>query len=91
MTSNLILSLIIGYLLGSIPFTQVVAKSVKGIDLREVGSRNVGGRNLIRSVGFGWGLTGGILDGLKGMAAIQAVQRLLQYANRNTQDRRGQT
>ncbi len=70
MNSNFILSILIGYLLGSIPFTQVVAKSIKGIDLREVGSRNVGGRNLIRSVGVGWGLTGGILDGLKGMAAM---------------------
>lgn len=70
MNSNLILSILIGYLLGSIPFTQIVAKVIKGIDLREVGSRNVGGRNLIRSVGPGWGLTGGILDGLKGMAAM---------------------
>jgi glycerol-3-phosphate acyltransferase PlsY len=70
MNSNLILSIVIGYLLGSIPFTQVVAKGVKGIDLREVGSRNVGGRNLIRSVGVRWGLIGGILDGFKGIAAM---------------------
>ena len=76
MNADLLLSVLIGYLLGSIPFTQVVAKSVKGIDLREVGSLNVGGRNLIRNAGLGWGLVGGILDGIKGMAAIAVAQAM---------------
>jgi len=76
MNTDLILSVLIGYLLGSIPFTQVVAKSVKGIDLREVGSLNVGGRNLIRNAGLGWGLFGGILDGVKGMAAIAVAEAM---------------
>lgn len=76
MDTNLVLSILIGYLLGAIPFTQVVAKIVKGIDLREVGSRNVGGRNLVRNAGLGWGLTGGVLDGLKGLAAMVVAESL---------------
>jgi glycerol-3-phosphate acyltransferase PlsY len=70
MDASVILATILGYLIGSIPFTQVVAKTVKSIDLREVGSRNVGGRNLIRQLGPGWGLLGGGLDVLKGTAAM---------------------
>ena len=76
MNTNLILSILIGYLLGSIPFTQMVAKTVKSIDLREVGSHNVGGRNLMRNAGLGWGLTGGALDVLKGLVAMVIAEAL---------------
>ena len=40
------LSFLTAYLLGSIPFPYIIARAVKGIDLRTVGSFNVGGRNL---------------------------------------------
>lgn len=70
MSASLLAVILIAYLLGSIPFTQVVAKLVKGVDLRQVGSRNVGGRNLTHQLGLGWGLLGGGLDVLKGAAAL---------------------
>ncbi len=70
MNANLLLSIFVGYLFGSIPFTQLVSRMVKGIDLREVGSRNVGGRNLIRTAGLAWGLVGGAGDVLKGFLAM---------------------
>jgi glycerol-3-phosphate acyltransferase PlsY len=70
MEASLTLSLISSYLIGSIPFTQIVAKLVKGIDLRKVGSRNVGGRNLSRQLGLLWGFVGGALDVAKGAAAM---------------------
>ncbi|MGB8360885.1 MAG: glycerol-3-phosphate acyltransferase [Acidimicrobiia bacterium] len=57
------------YLLGSIPFAQVLAR-VKGIDLREVGSGNVGAGNLTRSAGVVWGGAAGVLDGLKGLIPV---------------------
>lgn len=76
MDSNFIFSLLIAYLLGSIPFPYLIAKGVKGIDLRKVGSRNVGGRNLTRNLGFGWGLLGGALDVAKGLAAMAATRAL---------------
>jgi len=41
----------ISYLLGSIPFSYIVAKKVKGVDIRVVGEGNVGGRNVWHVVG----------------------------------------
>lgn len=63
------LLLLAAYLLGSIPFAQVLAR-FKGIDLRVVGSGNVGAGNLTRTAGLGWGLVAGILDGLKGLIPV---------------------
>jgi acyl phosphate:glycerol-3-phosphate acyltransferase len=57
------------YVLGSIPFAQVLGR-VKGFDLRVVGSGNVGAGNLTRSAGWPWGLAAGILDGLKGLVPV---------------------
>lgn len=57
------------YLLGSVPFAQVMAK-IKGVDLREVGSGNVGAGNLTKSVGLPWGIAAGVLDGLKGLIPV---------------------
>ncbi|MGH2581669.1 MAG: glycerol-3-phosphate acyltransferase [Anaerolineales bacterium] len=76
MDSNLLIAIVFGYLLGSIPFTQLVARTVKGIDLRKVGSQNVGGRNLTRQLGLAWGLTGGMLDVGKGFASIWLAEAI---------------
>lgn len=70
------LALLLGYLLGSIPFTQLVARWRKGLDLRTVGSGNVGGMNTIQNVGLFWGLLAGALDVAKGLAAILLTQAL---------------
>jgi len=71
------IALVAAYLLGSITFTQIVARLVKGVDLRTVGSKNVGGRNLTRQVGVFWGLVGGALDVAKGAAALLLARALL--------------
>lgn len=63
------------YLLGSIPFAQVAA-SFRGIDLRRVGSGNVGAGNLSREVGWGWGIAAAILDGLKGLLPVWIARRM---------------
>jgi glycerol-3-phosphate acyltransferase PlsY len=65
----IVLSLVIGYLLGSIPFAYIISRQ-KGMDIRILGDRNVGAFNVFRNVGFGAGLTTLILDILKGTAAI---------------------
>ncbi len=62
------------YLLGSIPFAQVVAR-LKGVDLRTVGSGNVGAGNLTRTAGWPWGLLAGVLDGLKGFFPVLIAQK----------------
>ena len=60
------LLIIFGYLLGSIPFGLLISKA-KGIDIRKVGSGNIGGTNVIRALGLKWGLLVGALDVLKGV------------------------
>ncbi|MEX1247401.1 MAG: glycerol-3-phosphate acyltransferase [Anaerolineales bacterium] len=67
---RLFILLLLSYLIGSIPFSLLVGRFAKGIDLRKVGSGNVGGNNLIANAGPGWGLLGGALDAAKGAAAM---------------------
>ena len=76
MEAKLVLSFLSSYLIGSIPFTQILAKWVKGIDLRRVGSHNVGGRNLSRQLGLLWGILGSVLDIAKGAAAMWFAELL---------------
>lgn len=57
---------IIGFLIGSIPFGFLVAKS-QGIDIRTRGSGNIGATNVWRVLGPKFGLTCFVLDFLKGL------------------------
>jgi glycerol-3-phosphate acyltransferase PlsY len=57
------------YLLGSIPFSYIVARR-KGIDVRRVGSGNVGATNVMRNVSVAAGLIAFLLDAAKGAVAV---------------------
>jgi glycerol-3-phosphate acyltransferase PlsY len=57
------------FLLGGIPFSHMIAR-VRGVDLRSVGSGNVGATNLTRALGYGPGAVGLLLDAAKGAAAV---------------------
>lgn len=57
--------IVFAYLLGSIPFSLLVALS-RGVDLRKVGSGSIGGSNVWRNCGFGPFLIAVILDIAKG-------------------------
>jgi len=61
-----ILGLIVGYLLGCIPTAYIVSRARKGIDIRTVGSGNIGGANVMREIGTGEGVFAGLLDIAKG-------------------------
>jgi glycerol-3-phosphate acyltransferase PlsY len=65
-----------GYLLGSIPFSFLVARA-RGVDLRTVGSGNVGGANVWRACGFGPFVAAATLDMLKGFIPSLIALRLL--------------
>jgi glycerol-3-phosphate acyltransferase PlsY len=54
------------YLAGSLPFGLWVARA-RGVDIRAVGSGNIGATNVFRCVGKGWGLLVFALDFLKGL------------------------
>jgi glycerol-3-phosphate acyltransferase PlsY len=64
------------YLVGSIPFSFLVARA-RGVDLRKVGSGNVGGANVWRTSGFGPFVVAVLLDMLKGFGPTLAALRLL--------------
>jgi glycerol-3-phosphate acyltransferase PlsY len=66
----LILFLVIAFGFGSIPFSFIIAKRVKGIDLREYGSGNLGATNVFRTLGPWWGGLCLFLDMAKGAAAV---------------------
>ena len=54
---------------GSIPFGLLIARA-KGIDLRAVGSGNIGATNVGRALGRGWGIAVYFLDAAKGAAPV---------------------
>jgi glycerol-3-phosphate acyltransferase PlsY len=62
-----IVIILISYLMGSIPFGLLVGKIVKGIDIREHGSGNIGTANVSRVIGKRWGAVVFILDSIKGL------------------------
>jgi len=71
------LSLVIfGYLFGSIPWGYLISKA-KGIDIRKVGSGNIGGTNVIRALGIKWGLLVAVLDVLKGVIPVYLALNFL--------------
>ncbi|MCG8349076.1 MAG: glycerol-3-phosphate 1-O-acyltransferase PlsY [Chloroflexales bacterium] len=70
------LIIVASYLLGSIPFSYLVARA-RGVDLRKVGSGNIGGANVWRSCGFGAFLVAVALDILKGAALPLVVIYIL--------------
>ncbi|MUT65499.1 glycerol-3-phosphate 1-O-acyltransferase PlsY [Paenibacillus sp. NEAU-GSW1] len=67
---NVCIAIVISYLLGSVSFSIVIAKLVKGIDIRQHGSGNAGATNTIRVLGKGPGLLVFFLDIAKGIAAV---------------------
>jgi glycerol-3-phosphate acyltransferase PlsY len=64
-----VLAVVVTYLLCSLSFPWLVAR-LYGVDLRSVGSRKLGGSNLVKSVGIVPGIAGGALDAAKGFAAV---------------------
>lgn len=73
----LILFLIIAFGLGSIPFSFLIGKSVKGIDLRQHGSGNLGATNVFRTLGPWWGGLCLFLDMAKGAVAVLLMTALV--------------
>lgn len=70
---------VFGFLLGSIPWAYIVAKVVGGIDIRKVGSGNVGATNVARTLGLKWGTLVFVLDALKGFIPVIVVRLLIPY------------
>jgi glycerol-3-phosphate acyltransferase PlsY len=66
---NSILSFVLAYLLGSIPTSVWIGKSIHNVDVREHGSGNAGATNVIRVLGWKTGIPVMIIDVAKGWLA----------------------
>jgi glycerol-3-phosphate acyltransferase PlsY len=67
---TLVLVLVASYLLGSIPFGYLAGRTA-GIDIRKVGSGNIGATNVVRMLGKRYGYPVFALDFLKGLGAVK--------------------
>ena len=70
-----VIAVAVGYLVGSIPFAFLLSRR-RGIDLRSVGSGNVGAANVLRTSGVRAGVLAMLLDAGKGALAVLAAERL---------------
>lgn len=62
--------LVASYLLGAIPTSYLAGRLIRGIDLREHGSRNLGATNLYRVLGWRFAIPVGLLDAAKGLIPV---------------------
>ena len=79
MTGTLVLTILGAYLLGSVP-TAYLAGRANGIDLRTVGSGNLGATNVFRTLGWKWGLFVYVVDLLKGVLPVLWLPTLASVA-----------
>jgi glycerol-3-phosphate acyltransferase PlsY len=70
---SLATSLVLAYFIGSFPTSYIMARSVKGIDIRQVGSNNAGATNVLRTVGKWPAIVTLVVDILKGVIAVTVV------------------
>ncbi len=65
------------YLLGSIPFGLLLTKAFSGLDVRSVGSGNIGATNVLRAAGRTPAVLTLLLDGVKGFLAVKIAGLVL--------------
>lgn len=70
------IAIVSAYIMGSFPAAYIVARLRKGIDIREVGSRNMGATNVLYEVGIPEGLLVFCVDVGKGAAAVMLARWL---------------
>jgi len=74
MSYNIILALLFGYLLGSIPFGLLITRAAGLGDVRKIGSGNIGATNVLRTGNKGLAAATLVLDALKGTAAVMIAR-----------------
>ncbi|MDR3078971.1 MAG: glycerol-3-phosphate acyltransferase [Rickettsiales bacterium] len=67
---------LLAFLMGGIPFGYLIVRLVRGTDIREQGSGNIGATNVWRLLGGGYGLLTFILDGSKSLIPLVIVRRI---------------
>ncbi|WP_192363725.1 glycerol-3-phosphate 1-O-acyltransferase PlsY [Mesorhizobium mediterraneum] len=75
MAYGIVLALVFGYLLGSIPFGLLITRAAGLGDVRNIGSGNIGATNVLRTGNKGLAAATLLLDALKGTAAVLIAGR----------------
>jgi glycerol-3-phosphate acyltransferase PlsY len=73
---DLVLSAVLGYLLGAVPTGVVLCRLIKGVDVRQQGSGHTGGLNVSRTAGLPAGILTGVVDALLGAGAVALASAL---------------
>jgi glycerol-3-phosphate acyltransferase PlsY len=72
---GIVAALVVAYLLGATPSSYLLARWMGGIDLREVGSRNLGATNLYRQLGWKAAIPAALFDLAKGAVPVALAAR----------------
>ncbi|MFC1709392.1 glycerol-3-phosphate 1-O-acyltransferase PlsY [Candidatus Omnitrophota bacterium] len=67
---NLPIAILLSYFFGAFPFSFILARVLRNVDLRKVGSGNIGATNLARALGYKIGAVGLLLDIAKGVIPV---------------------
>ncbi|MFN8373444.1 MAG: glycerol-3-phosphate acyltransferase [Anaerolineae bacterium] len=78
--SQIVLVVLVSYLIGSIPTAYLVGK-MRGVNIFQVGSGNMGATNTARALGKGWGFAVLVLDSIKGVIAIMLSRYIVDPLN----------
>ncbi len=76
MFAPLVLTLVAGYLCGSLPWGLWIGRLARGVDIRTVGSGNLGATNVYRTLGPGLGVLTLVLDIAKGVLPVWVLPQL---------------
>ncbi len=74
---EIIIALLAAYILGSIPTSYIMGKLIKGIDIRDFGSGNVGATNALRILGTKVGVFTLVIDIGKGFLAVNIARMII--------------
>lgn len=73
---EIIISAVVGYLLGNIQAAYILGKLIKKVDIRTMGQGNAGASNAVESLGWKYGVLVAIIDVLKGAVSILLIKML---------------
>ncbi len=71
-----VLAILLAYMIGSVPSAFIIGKLRRGVDIRQVGSRNMGAMNVFYKVGFWWGMLVLAMDVGKGALGVAVAKWL---------------